>query len=115
MNISDVRTWIITSATADDMDAIREAMKTRKELLVDEIKKGDFILIKDIRPKYLNGLTGKFHGREEGRGKSRGSVMLDEASTKILRVKGRQRFFIMPSAKEFKLDGLPMTCLSKVN
>jgi hypothetical protein len=114
MNIKDVKNWVITQATADDMEVIKRAMATRKELLVDEIAEGDSIRLSGLSPKYLNGLTGKFHERGNGRGKSRGSVVLDEASTKVLRVKGRNRFFIPPDNKEYTLGGLPMTCIAKV-
>lgn len=114
MNIKDVKNWVITQATADDMEVIKRAMATRKELLVDEIAEGDEVRLGGISPKYLNGLTGKFHGREGRRGKARGIVTLDEASTQILKVKGAQRFFIPSGTKEFRLGGLPMTCIAKV-
>lgn len=111
----DVKTWIITKASADDMETLREAMDTRTDLLADEIRKGDKVKIHNISPKYLEGLSGTFYGRSKGRGKSRGSVLLDEASTRILRTKGKERVFISPGDKEYTLGGIPMTCLIKVS
>lgn len=54
----------ITAGVADDnLDALFEAIKTRKKILVSlkalEFKKGINVRIINIRPKYLEGLEGE--------------------------------------------------------
>lgn len=45
MNINEVKKWIINHATGNDMETIRLAMKSREEILANDIARGDRVRI----------------------------------------------------------------------
>lgn len=114
MEYNDVRNWIVTECSAEEIDKVKGDLKARRDILVSSIVEGDVVRVTGISPKYLNGLTGAFRLERGRRGKARGSVMLDEVSTAILKSK-KGNYYIPEGAKEYLLIGIPMVCFMKAN
>ena len=109
MEYLDVRNWIMTECSSSEMNRIREDLKARQNILASSISIGDSIRTMNLSPKYLNGLTGILFHKATRRGKVRGDIMLDEASTAILRAKN-SAIYVRPEAQEYLLTGISMVC-----
>lgn len=114
MKYDDVRQWIITESSSEDLERLRNDLNSRKDILVSHLKPGDNVRTTGLTPKYLNDLTGSFCGKDSVRGKPRGSVTLDPASTALLRAQCHGRCYIPDDLEEYRLPGIPMTCFVKV-
>lgn len=115
MNYDDVRQWIITESSSEELKKLRNDLESRRDILVASLKPGDNVRTIDLSPKYLDNLTGKFHGIDSRRGKPKGSVTLDKASTALLRAQSGGRCYIPNDMEEYRLTGIPMVCFVKVD
>jgi hypothetical protein len=112
--LASVMDWILSHSSEDDLEAVINCVKQRRKSLATmasmSLAPGAKVMIINIRPKVWEGLTGTFVERE-GRG-SRGSVMLDEASTQRLRRLDPIKFHGVPKdAKEYLVNGMPLQSL----
>lgn len=118
MKLEDVLAWIRERAEGEDLQTIIRAANTRHKTLAmqraDELTVGMKVETFDIRPAYYSGLRGVLKERSS-RG-SRGSILLDEASTKRLReayiANNKPTYHLIPKdAKEHLLTGVPLGSL----
>lgn len=110
ITLEDVVTFLSSTATEDDLDAIIGVMNARRKVLhsiaAASVRVGMVGTLRGLSPKYLNGLTGTVTS-VKGRA---GTVTLDEQSTNRLRA-SRTRFFIPDGAKKYNLMGVPLACI----
>lgn len=106
----DVKTFILTSATKDDLDAIFGAIKMRtstlKAINAATVTVGAEAELTGLSPKYLNGLTGTVQTIR----RERGDVLLDAKSTRALRYSGSRKYFIPADQEKYLLTGVPLSC-----
>lgn len=122
-NFSDVLSYIGAQATSAEIrqlfdvgnDRIKvlrkiEAAQTACAVVPGETK----AKIKDIRPKYLNGLTGTVTGVENaGRGKQVATLELDANSSLTYRLASRRGGMItsLDEDRPAFVNGIPVSCL----
>lgn len=113
--MSDLATavsFVLNSATRDDIERLADAIRTRQKVLRAEaaaaVTVGMTAKIEGISPKYLNGMVGEVVSIEG----SAATVRLDKASTSKLR--GTQRFGWMVNEEEHPMGGIPLSTLREV-
>jgi hypothetical protein len=112
VTFADVLTYVATTATADEVKALFAAGNARVKavraanaaVVSGLLEPGTSVELVNIRPAYLNGLTGTFVRLNDGRGKQRAIVQLDAASAAKA---GRY-------APDGKLAGVPVSALKIV-
>lgn len=108
-SIAQVLDYVHSHADEQDLDALREAIKTRHAVLGQQraasVRRDAEVRLDGLSPKYLNGLTGTV----ESISGNRADVRLDEKSTTRLRYAGR-KFFIPNDEEKFLLSGVPKQC-----
>ena len=115
--LSDVLTFINGSErTEADLTAISNSCHEREGVLrrarAATIREEDSVRLRDLSPKYLNGLTGKVaKGSISG---NRCSVALDAESTEQLSRTGGRRFYIPAGTTEYTIYGVPLASVEKV-
>lgn len=98
-----------------DLDAVFNAYRDRKRTLAAaqaaEIKVGDTVRVKGIRPAYLKGLIGVVDNPTafEPGGKSV-TVVLDETSTRMISLKRH----VPEGTTNYRLSGVPKVCLEVI-
>lgn len=99
-------TAYIADAGHDELAQIQAAVKERRRALSAALRSDTPVHLQGLRPQYLNGLTGELQSIAG----TRGTVLLDEASTARLRLYGARRFHIPSSTTRYPLTGVPLTC-----
>lgn len=111
--LADVTSFILTSATQDDIDHIYAATKSRTRTLRDvvaaQVQVGATTTLQGLSPKYLNGLRGTVTAING----TRGDVLLDEESTRNLRYLGARRYHIPAETTQHTLTGGPLSCIGQ--
>jgi hypothetical protein len=81
-------TFVLNQASEDDLDTLADAARRRRDALrtiaASAVSESDTLTIRDISPKYLNGLTGTVKTIETIRKKRCAVVTLDQDSTQKL-------------------------------
>lgn len=108
-SVADVLDYVHSRADEQDLEALIEAVRTRRKVLGEQraatVRIGSEVRLDGLSPKYLNGLTGTVESVRA----SRADVRLDKASTSTLRFTGR-KFSIPADEEEFLLRGAPKSC-----
>ena len=108
--LSDVLTYVISSADDSEVDLIIDAIQQRRKALralaAASVRIGMETRISGISPKYLDGMRGEVVGIN---GKH-ADVLLDESSTRILRFKGARRFYVPTDTDRYQMSGIPLSC-----
>jgi len=111
LTLADVTTFILTTATQDDIDRIHTAAKARtrslREVLAAQVQVGASTTLQGLSPKYLNGMRGTVASIKG----ARGDVLLDEESTRNLRYLGARRYYIPAETTQYTLTGVPLSCI----
>lgn len=103
----------IEGASESDIDALAEAMRARSSVLREQweqsIRVGATVVLRELTPESLNGLTGVVKSLITARGQRRVSVLLDVDSTKNLRSQSnRFAATVSPKTKRHLFSGVPM-------
>jgi len=109
ITFADVLTYVATRATEAEIrqlgaagNAAIKALRAQTAAVVGaQLVPGTRVRLSDVRPQYLNGLTGAFVSMKPGQGKPRATIELDEESR---RYAGRY-------APDGKLTGVPVSAL----
>lgn len=113
-SLTDALTFILTSASNEDISRVIDGIKSRRSILATinaaSVAIGEKVKLDGLKPKYLNGLTGTV---ESISGRS-ATVKLDARSTQELRWSGRRTHFIEADATEYPVRGLPLSTLTIV-
>ena len=114
VTMAEVIDYILDHADSADIDRVYEAAKMRHKTLqakaASAVRIGMTIRLNGISPKYLNGMTGEVVSID----RQRASVLLDERSTRTLRVKGGRRFYIPADVKQYEVSGVPLSTCHEV-
>ncbi|WP_431983823.1 hypothetical protein [Streptomyces qinglanensis] len=82
--------FISEQSSEEDLDRIRAAVKRRNGALQEAraalVTTGSTVRIKNIRPKYMSGLTGKVTEIREGRSATKAVIELDSDSSTAARM-----------------------------
>lgn len=110
-NLIDVNTFILTSATSDDIERIQGAIRQRiaqlREIRAAGVTAGTLVRITDIRPKYLKDLTGTVKSVSG----NRCVITLDKASTSLLSFSSG-KYFHLTTMETYDLGGVPLSCVA---
>lgn len=112
--------FLTTTATEHDLDVVVDALRGRRAALAKvtaaAIKRGVTAKTKNLKPKYLSGLTGDVTEIESGRGESKAHLLLDENSSSSLdRYPGARRYCLVDPATGRRILHVPVTCLDQVS
>lgn len=111
---TDLLKFIAAEASADDLDRVIDAVKTRRQMLAAAraaaVQKGASVTLVNLSPKALNDLQGTVETITKGRGQSRADVRLTKESTDTLRWSGT-RFAVPSDVTEYVVRGVPLTAL----
>ncbi|MEU7480492.1 hypothetical protein AB0A63_31255 [Lentzea sp. NPDC042327] len=116
VNMAGVVSFVLEEADADNLDNLVEAIRSRRQILADiasaSLTEGATVTTHNLRPKYLDGLTGAVTTivRGRGRGRAHATVRLDKASTAELRVRS-SKFHHLAGRDSYDLQGIPLSCL----
>ena len=109
--LADVTSFILTSATQDDIERLYAAAKSRTRTLRDvvaaHVQAGATTKLQALSPRYLNGMRGTVTSI---RG-ARGDVLLDEESTRNLRYLGFRKFHIPAETSQYTVVGVPLSSI----
>ena len=110
----DIQDFITSQADSEDLSQILGAVKARRASLeikaAAAVETGARVELHNLRPQYLNGLTGTVKETEGGRGQRRVTVTLDESSTSRLRIDGARRFYVPRDVTSYDLNRVPAAC-----
>lgn len=113
LTTKDLITFILNQADEAALDALFEAARRRRDALraiaAAAISEGDTVTIRDISPKYLNGLTGTVKAIETIRNKRCAVVTLDKDSTQKLALSSVKYDWLF-SHDSHDLPGIPLGC-----
>ncbi|ORT98459.1 hypothetical protein UK99_01585 [Frankia casuarinae] len=103
--------FILSHATDQDLTRITETVQQRRTALAAirsaSLTTGIPVRIANIKPRYLNGLTGTIR-QIDGK---HAAIILDAESTDRLRFTPSNKRFPVPSeATSFDLRGVPLSC-----
>lgn len=105
--ITDVLSFILESATREDIDRIWAAARDRQKALgrldAAKVTKGAAVRLDGLSPKYLNGLTGHVVDING----SRCTVLLDQPSAERLSFR---RFIVRAEDGTYRMGGIPTQC-----
>ncbi|SEP54445.1 MULTISPECIES: hypothetical protein [Amycolatopsis] len=88
----DLVTFLVSHATAQQITEVETGRKKRIQTLAESLAAGDVVMITNVSPKFLVGLTGTVQSVDKAAGGCR--VLLDENSTKQLRLEDSSRFHV---------------------
>lgn len=113
---SDVVEYVLNAATADELDRLTEAAKQRREnlrmMVAASLNVGDKVMIVDIRPAYLKGLTGTIARFETIRRSNTAVLKLDTASAERLKFSNGTYYDI--NTVDYELSGILLGCLRPI-
>jgi hypothetical protein len=113
-SIVDALTFVANAPSDDELERIAAAITARRRALREvrsaAVTIGTPVVIQNISPAYLKGLTGTVESFTRGK-RTRVDVRLDKKSTDILRFQGA-RFPVPAATTEYVLGGVPITSLS---
>lgn len=109
ITFADVLSYVATRATEAEIrqlgtaaNAAIKALRAQTAAVVSaQLEPGTRIKLTGVRPQYLNGLTGTFVRMNDGRGKQRAIIQLDDESRRWAR----------NYAPDGKLAGVPVSAL----
>lgn len=108
-SVTEVLDYVHSRADEQDLEALIQAVKTRRHVLGEQraatVRIGTKVQLDGLSPKYLNGLTGTIEATKG----ARADVRLDKASTNKLRYAGR-KFYVNANTEEYLLTGAPKQC-----
>ena len=112
----NVLQYIAYNATESDVNLFFEALKERRKALgtvkAASVSLDATVVLSGLSPKYLNGLSGTVTVLNRSSGSiKRGSILLDEASTKKLRYSGT-RYHVPADMGRYTLGGVPLSCMT---
>jgi len=113
--------FIVDKATEEEAEAIFQCYKKRTRILrkmrvakaAIEVKPGTKVKLLGLRPSCLVGMTGEVAPYEGRRRIPCCDVVLDEESTRKLRI-GQSRIYVSPDEKNHRLLGVPLDCIEAV-
>jgi hypothetical protein len=110
---TDLIRFVLDQADEADLDALGEAARQRRTSLraitAAAVKEGAPVKIRDIKPKYLNGLTGTVKAIETIRAKRCAVVTLDRDSTQQLAI-ASAKYASLINHDSYDLTGVPLSC-----
>lgn len=114
----DLITFVLNQAGEDDLDALADAARRRRDALraiaAAAVSEGNRVTIRDISPKYLNGLTGTVKTIETIRKKRCAVVTLDKDSTQKLALSSA-RYDWLFNQDSHDLPGIPLSCCKVIS
>lgn len=123
-DFNDVLTYVSTRATRDEVKQLFDAGNARSRVLqtiaaaetASALEPGvSVVRVKDIRPAYLKGLTGKLLTVETMGRKQVARLELDRMSSLMYSRNKRGGFVMDSTSPELSiLDGIPLSCLEIV-
>lgn len=113
LTAQDLITFVLNQASEGDLDALFDAARRRRDALraiaAAAVSEGDTVTIRDISPKYLNGLTGTVKTIETIRNKRCAVVTLDKDSTQKLALSSTKYDWLF-NHDSHDLPGIPLSC-----
>lgn len=107
--IANVKTFISTSATDQDLDDILDIIKIRRKILESlkqvTIKVGDKVSLDNIRPKALCGILGVI---KEIKGKRITVTLSEQEALKIAGIRYGPKW---GHKGDYDLTGVPVSCI----
>lgn len=114
IELSDLVRFVQERATADNLDNIVDAVKSRRSVLASiaaaNLATGAPVTIYNIKPKYLSGLSGTVKEIIRGKGAPYATVTLDEDSTATLAY-ASTKYASLRDRNSYDYQGIPLTCL----
>lgn len=101
--MADVKTFVLQEATRSELDDLLLAIAQRKTTLGMQIEQKDRVRVSNIRPKYLQGITGMVTRTYRS-----GNKLLAEVKTDSIMY--NQRYWGTD-----ELAGIPVECLVKID
>ncbi|KPM52703.1 hypothetical protein E0F15_17770 [Frankia sp. B2] len=102
--------FVLSHATEDDLTRLSTSITQRRAALASirtaTLTTGTTVKIANVRPKYLNGLTGSIT-QIDGK---HATITLDTDSTERLRGTSQTRYFIPLDATTYDVRGIPLSC-----
>ncbi|MET9396160.1 hypothetical protein [Kitasatospora sp. NPDC002965] len=112
MSLADATRFILTDATEADLDRVGAAVRDRRDMLAKvraaAVAVEARVTTRGIKQKYLVGLSGTVASIDG----DCADLDLDEDSTDQLRWARQTKFKVPPGTKNFRLRGVPLTCLT---
>lgn len=110
---TDLVRFVLNQADEADLDALIEAARERRKSLraitASSVKEGATVKLRDIKPKYLIGLTGTVKAIETIRRKRCAVVTLDRDSTQKLAISSPSHGWLF-NHDSYDLTGIPLSC-----
>jgi hypothetical protein len=103
------------------LDVVFDTAKARRAELAriqaSTIRVGATVRTRDVRPKYMSGLTGEVSGIRTRAGRSNAEVLLDEDSSEALRRQGSgaEKYALTDHETGRKMIRLPLEALELVS
>lgn len=101
--------FITLHASQEDLDRIYAAAKQRAKALRDvraaSVTTGALVRLGNVKPKYMDGLTGKVVDVRQGRSTTKVDIELDLDSTEIMRVSSNH--YIPVGTERHRLNNVP--------
>lgn len=112
LTVPDIVGYVLEHTDEDDLRCIADALKSRHLMLRQEaaavVRPGARITIRNIKPKYLDGLTGTVTAIELS-GRTRSAVVsLDVRSTRELATSRAYAF--LADRDSHDIGGIPLVC-----
>lgn len=111
--LPDVIAYIIDKADESDLDTLTLSIRRRRDALravaAAAVTVGASVTIRDVSPKYLNGLTGTVTNIETRARKQIASVELDRESTRRLALSSTKYAYLIDH-RSYELSGVPLAC-----
>ncbi|GAA2679065.1 MULTISPECIES: hypothetical protein [Actinosynnema] len=115
--LRDVVGFVLEHADKSALESITQAVKSRHGVLREksaaEVTENATVTIRDISPKYLNGLSGVVKKIVRGHGKPHATVTLDKVSTDTLAFSST-KFGHLAGRASYDLTGVPLSCCEVV-
>lgn len=117
-DMTSVLGFVLQEASGDNLDNLVEAIKSRRRILADiaaaTLSEGATATTYNLRPKYLDGLSGVVKDIVRNHSKPYATVVLDKASTAELSLSS-SKYHHLSGRDSYDLAGIPLSCLKITN
>lgn len=98
---AELAAFVFSQTTLEDLAKLHDVGKRRFLTLAADLVKGDTVMVTNVSPRFLVGLTGTVEQVDKETNSC--EVQLDEASTDRLRLQGSPEFFIPAATPRHRL------------
>lgn len=118
INTTDLIAFVLNQADETDLDALVQAARERRKALrtiaAAAVKEGVTVTIRDLTPRYCNGLTGTVKAIETVRRDRCAVITLDRDSTRRLALSSG-KYGLTLDDDSYDLTGVPLTCCKVIS